>query len=741
MAVILKEINRLAFVIAPVFWHLVYRSVAAVIMGCIIVAATKLFARYISPDGRGVLWEAMVLVLILPFISDPIANTTSVMRYLEPIEDISYRYEYDLYEQQYFLARQTPEDEIEIYGMTDVQLEQKVGDLYVKSLICDVALPLIWLRGMTAGFLWLIYTLYKLNRQIKTTGRSASRWIENIDIDDEFLASARQRTEIIITDIVSVPAVTGVFKGKILLPSYVEQMDEQTVKAILMHELGHMSYWHTATNMLLLAVQTVYWFNPVIGWLFGKSKQSMEIEVDALVVNHTHQGAAYAKAMVQVLAYNADSQFNRHLMCISDSAENMKKRIENINRKDFFKKYSVTLMITATLFYLVLIGLFFPTVDANEKQQVAFADEKGAQAVEKRSSIDVQHMNIECTLPWNWTVQSTVTTPRPETDIPLPPGRFDYTVDLYQDDELIGYIGMSAFEPYTEEIPQEEYHKTVWPGLRLSSMCVWDPFVSLTTTGKCENGLVDIQYVDYEYMAENPGTAVAAAPQYETFGILAYDKEEKMFCGFAFLPGRVSRETATKIALSVTMSNSGGEIQEHMGIVYKQVSLDLNGRKFTCTLPDSWTVTADGGEVNSAGVPVPLGHYDEVAATVNILDDGELIGCIGVCGFTPYTGEIAPEKYWETVFPSLRLSSFFSWNNFYPIAETQNGEYGLADIDYLDYTKLEVYPGRNPSAPNLKGHGVWAYDKEKEFFVCMAFIDGTVHQFTLQNIARFIAFE
>lgn len=151
-------------------------------------------------------------------------------------------------------------------------------------------------------------------------------------------------------------------------------------------------------------------------------------------------------------------------------------------------------------------------------------------------------------LPENWIIQNA----KPGGEINVP-GDFYTPLPIYDGDNPIGYIGFNIFEPYADEIPQEEYYKTVYPSLRLPSIFHWDPYTPIKTSGTAETGIADIWYLDPEEIDRHPG-AMPSVPQLETIGILSYDKELKVFIGMAFLPDTVTRQQAELIGQSVHLS-------------------------------------------------------------------------------------------------------------------------------------------------------------------------------------------
>lgn len=154
---------------------------------------------------------------------------------------------------------------------------------------------------------------------------------------------------------------------------------------------------------------------------------------------------------------------------------------------------------------------------------------------------------VQVDFPASWTVQQT------KGDETTPTGELHSKVYIYDADKLIGYIGFAIFEPYTKEIEQEQYYKTVYPTLRLPSIAIWDPYTAVKTTDSAETGIVDIWYLDPNEIDNYPG-AMASVPQLETTGILSYDKERKVYIGIAFMPDTVDKAQAEAIAKTVSLT-------------------------------------------------------------------------------------------------------------------------------------------------------------------------------------------
>ncbi len=134
----------------------------------------------------------------------------------------------------------------------------------------------------------------------------------------------------------------------------------------------------------------------------------------------------------------------------------------------------------------------------------------------------------------------------------IPMGDFLTPLYIYNDNKLLGYIGFNTFEPYTDEIEPENYYKTVYTQLRMSSFFHWDPYKAVVRNDISETGIADIYYIDESEIDMHPG-AMPDVPSYETKGILSYNKDLKVYIGIAFMPNTLTDEQITNLAKTVSI--------------------------------------------------------------------------------------------------------------------------------------------------------------------------------------------
>ncbi len=556
MGDVLSLLNKIAFVIAPVFWNLVYRSMVAVIFGCVYIAVTKIADEYISPKLKQVGMICIVAwILILPDYNSPL----SVMKPLSPVAEISYRQEYDIVQQQVHIAIQNDGDDM-IDGLTDSQLMEKEKEIFYKSLAFDVIIPFIWLLGVAVCLLWIVVSTCKLNKKIKISGRQTDLRIQQLYNESKAVTGVKKDVVVLFTDFVNTPATFGYFRPRILLPEYVSQMDDEQIKHILMHELAHIKRGDISSVYLHSVLHSIYWFNPFIKLLTDYSRQVRELMADAVVVEKTADKNSYIKTIVYLLSFNTDNSASLYTISMGDNVKNMKQRITNIKQHNFYKKYSFVLT-ALSIAAIVVLWMFLGPAQTDRETNPSADFDKGIYSntvatpenwVSAAVSSADNSVTMYCNIPENWTFGTEGGTDT-ASGLPVPYMAFhnyDSSLNIYEDGKLIGYVFFCRFTPYTEEIPAQQYYQTVWTDLRLSSMCIWDPFTSLKQWETGESGTADIYFTDMEVM-DRDNLTNAEAPHYTTKGVLAYDKAKEYYIGFGFAPNTVSDQTIIQIADSI----------------------------------------------------------------------------------------------------------------------------------------------------------------------------------------------
>jgi bla regulator protein BlaR1 len=87
-------------------------------------------------------------------------------------------------------------------------------------------------------------------------------------------------------DRLSTPAIFGVWRIRLLLPTLVlRQLDHQELRMVFLHELAHVRRGDVLLNWVLMLVQFLHWFNPLVLLALHRLRADRELVCDALVLH------------------------------------------------------------------------------------------------------------------------------------------------------------------------------------------------------------------------------------------------------------------------------------------------------------------------------------------------------------------------------------------------------------------------------------------------------------------------
>lgn len=370
---------NLANFASPIFYRLLFMSTTAAIVGIVIMLIRQLTDKKFSPFWKYAMWFLVFAALVIPW--RPQSNF-AIINNVETIQSISFRNEFyqskDYYEVIKGEFNQYEHDicstGIEIYsyqnikqqGMDSLSLANirklytmqdnlntartKSNQLHIKMIIFDYILPLICLCGSILIALFMISCKIHLKYNIKKSEivPETSRY-DDILLQCKKKLGMKLQVRIIIQSHVRTPALFGLLNPKIILPEYVESLNDKHLEHIILHELSHLKRGDSIVSTLLLILQTVYWFNPLTWLLFKFVREDMELANDAAVLKDMSaaEQKEYGLSIVVVLASYGKQTLMPRLLYMVDNEKNMTRRINMIKLSVFFRKRRLTIAICA----------------------------------------------------------------------------------------------------------------------------------------------------------------------------------------------------------------------------------------------------------------------------------------------------------------------------------------------------------------------------------------------------------
>jgi len=247
------------------------------------------------------------------------------------------------------------------------------------------ALWLLWIWAAGAGLLlgfWLWQELRFLWRlRLEAQPATDPQLLELMADAKERMEIHREVTLIHWSSPLS-PALAGMLKPTILIQENLsDQLEDEQIRQIFMHELGHLKRHDLLTQALLRLTAILHWYNPVATWLCRAAHRDRELATDALVLHRLapDQRHSYGSTLLHVarLVANRKPRLSIGLMGMaSPQLKNLKTRIHMIDQPTQ-ARWATALACLGTLLLTLCIG-FQPAV-AQDGKDLPPANERDIQ--------------------------------------------------------------------------------------------------------------------------------------------------------------------------------------------------------------------------------------------------------------------------------------------------------------------------------------------------------------------------
>lgn len=121
------------------------------------------------------------------------------------------------------------------------------------------------------------------------------------------LKLSQARTLVFSSQHVGEAIAMGIFRPVVLIPlSWINQLPPDTLQAVLAHELAHLRRNDLIVNLLQRALETLFFFHPVVWWISNQVRFERECCCDRMAVMATGKRLDYAKALAEVAQLRLD---------------------------------------------------------------------------------------------------------------------------------------------------------------------------------------------------------------------------------------------------------------------------------------------------------------------------------------------------------------------------------------------------------------------------------------------------
>lgn len=222
----------------------------------------------------------------------------------------------------------------------------------------EPALPVVvalWLAGVLILASRTALDWLRLHRLLQSSGGEAGEAISRSARRLEQQLGLRRAVRILQSARVQVPMAVGWIRPVILIPAAVlARLPQDQLEMVLAHELGHIRRCDHLVNWLQIALETLLFYHPAVGWMSRRIREERENCCDDLVVSRCRKPATYARALANLEVLRAP---NLAGAAIAATGGNLLSRIRRIVDRELPRTSSGYAQMTLMAALAIVIGL------------------------------------------------------------------------------------------------------------------------------------------------------------------------------------------------------------------------------------------------------------------------------------------------------------------------------------------------------------------------------------------------
>lgn len=366
-------------------------SLMGSILAVIILIIKKLFIHKFNSHWHYYIWVLLIIRLVVPFTPEsPISIfnlfPTTVYTFNVPQEGIIT----DIRNPQINTEARNLNS-----GEKDVNLQDNQGDtIGTDSVIIGGyrqinpdpkgkmgwhdSFGILWVMGVIAMLSWNLVVNSLFSYMLKRQPIFHNEDIIAIFIECKNRMSIKKDISIINSDKIYTPSLFGLFKPKLLVSfGILDNLSENEIKHIFYHELAHLKKKDILINWVMVLIQSIHWFNPMVWYSFKRMRQDGEVSCDAYVLSMLEpiEHKKYGNTIIKLLDTTTKSLLSPITTGAANNKSDIKRRITKIA---VFKKspYRWSIIALVVVAIIVLVGLTDAMGDKNQFSNIGKTDGK-----------------------------------------------------------------------------------------------------------------------------------------------------------------------------------------------------------------------------------------------------------------------------------------------------------------------------------------------------------------------------
>jgi len=159
----------------------------------------------------------------------------------------------------------------------------------------------VWASGALILSCCFLAAGVRLSRIVRQSSSAAEPSIDRLALSvAQRLGVASTRVRLRWTDREFTPMTWGLRSPVLILPVVSKTWDEERLRQVLVHELGHIQRWDVLTQALSSAACALYWFNPLVWMAARQMLVERERACDDLVLESGAKPSSYAHELLEI---------------------------------------------------------------------------------------------------------------------------------------------------------------------------------------------------------------------------------------------------------------------------------------------------------------------------------------------------------------------------------------------------------------------------------------------------------
>ena len=368
-------IDNITASMAPIASWILFASCKSILVIALVFVCRRLLARWLSPQGRYMLWFAMIACLTVPF------GAQLDLDLLKSSSQATAELTIDNALQPETAGHEAPK--ISIGDPDDSQL-QTDSSPSTQSSLTQSSLIVAWLAVALGLAAVMCRNLFRYLR-IKASASEVDAATSTLFQQCKKRLNVQRAVRLLETSRIESPAIFGWWSPTLLLPRNLSsQLTAEQLRLVFLHELGHVRRHDILVNWLIAFVQIAHWFNPFVWLALRAMRADMEQACDAKVMGYLsgHEQIDYGNTLIRLLDFNPKPMFLPQGAGVVESHSQLKTRINMIAQ---FKPHRIVHSIFAVVLLMAVTSV---AVTQPKSGQTAASDTRqvATQSVDQNST-------------------------------------------------------------------------------------------------------------------------------------------------------------------------------------------------------------------------------------------------------------------------------------------------------------------------------------------------------------------